>query len=114
MITADSEDFDPMLELYAPDADMSDDDNAVAQDDDSGEGNGAAFVVLRRQVMISGEQLINAKQDFEPQSGQPVVSRSNFLPPPAEGAVLEKGVVSEKPRKLKVVAAKKKPKGGAA
>ena len=43
VITADSEDFDPMLELYAPDADMSDDDNAVAQDDDSGEGNGAAI-----------------------------------------------------------------------
>ena len=43
VITADSEDFDPMIELYAPDADMSDDDNAVAQDDDSGEGNGAAI-----------------------------------------------------------------------
>jgi preprotein translocase subunit SecD len=39
-----------------------------------GEGNGAAFEVLRRQVMISGEQLINAKQDFDPQSNQPVVS----------------------------------------
>src|SRR3546814_20441650 len=39
-----------------------------------GEGNGAAFEVLRRQVMISGEQLINAQQSYDPQSNQPVVS----------------------------------------
>jgi preprotein translocase subunit SecD len=39
----------------------------------AGEGNGAPFEVLRRQVMISGEQLINAKQDFD-QNGQPVVT----------------------------------------
>ena len=39
-----------------------------------GEGSGAAFEVLRRQVMISGEQLINAQQSYDPQSGQPVVS----------------------------------------
>jgi preprotein translocase subunit SecD len=41
-----------------------------------GEGNGATFEVLRRQVMISGEQLINAKQSFDPQSNEPVVSIS--------------------------------------
>ncbi|HEY0594547.1 protein translocase subunit SecD [Sphingopyxis sp.] len=39
-----------------------------------GEGNGASFEVLRRQVMISGEQLINAQQSYDPQSNQPVVS----------------------------------------
>lgn len=39
-----------------------------------GEGNGAAFEVLRRQVMISGEQLINAQQSYDPQDNQPVVS----------------------------------------
>lgn len=38
-----------------------------------GEGNGAPFEVLRRQVMISGDQLIDAKQEFN-QTGQPVVS----------------------------------------
>ena len=39
-----------------------------------GEGNGAQFEVLRRQVMISGEQLINAQQSYDPQNNQPVVS----------------------------------------
>ena len=39
-----------------------------------GEGSGAAFEVLRRQVMISGEQLINAQQSYDPQNNQPVVS----------------------------------------
>src|SRR3546814_21136668 len=39
-----------------------------------GEGNGAAFEVLRRQVMISGEQLINAQQSYDPQSNQPCKS----------------------------------------
>lgn len=39
-----------------------------------GEGNGAPFEVLRRQVMISGEQLINAQQSYDPQNNQPVVS----------------------------------------
>ena len=41
-----------------------------------GEGSGATFEVLRHQVMISGEQLINAKQSFDPQSNEPVVSIS--------------------------------------
>ncbi len=41
-----------------------------------GEGNGARFEVLRRQVMISGEQLINAKQGFDQQNGQAVVNIS--------------------------------------
>ncbi|MDO9368369.1 MAG: protein translocase subunit SecD [Sphingopyxis sp.] len=40
----------------------------------AGEGNGAPFEVLRRQVMISGEQLIDAKQGYDPQNNQPVVS----------------------------------------
>ncbi|NIJ36175.1 preprotein translocase subunit SecD [Sphingopyxis panaciterrae] len=39
-----------------------------------GEGSGARFEVLRRQVMISGEQLIDARQSYEQQSNQPVVS----------------------------------------
>ena len=37
-------------------------------------GAGAGFEVLRRQVIISGEQLINAQQSYDPQSNQPVVS----------------------------------------
>lgn len=39
-----------------------------------GEGNGAAFEVLRRQVMISGDQLLDAQQSFDQQSNQPVVT----------------------------------------
>jgi preprotein translocase subunit SecD len=39
-----------------------------------GEGSGAAFEVLRRQVMISGEQLINAQQSYDPQTNEAVVS----------------------------------------
>ncbi|PZQ22905.1 MAG: protein translocase subunit SecD [Sphingopyxis macrogoltabida] len=39
-----------------------------------GEGNTAPFEVLSRQVMISGDQLIDAQQSFEQQSGQPVVT----------------------------------------
>ncbi|MBA3942231.1 MAG: protein translocase subunit SecD [Sphingopyxis sp.] len=39
-----------------------------------GEGSGAAFEVLRRQVMISGDQLLDAQQSFDPQSNQPVVT----------------------------------------
>lgn len=39
-----------------------------------GEGNGAAFEVLRRQVMISGDQLVNARQSYDPQSNEPVVT----------------------------------------
>lgn len=34
------------------------------------------FEVLKRQVMISGEQLINAQQQFDQQNGQPVVTIS--------------------------------------
>ena len=37
-------------------------------------GNGVPFEVLRRQVMISGDQLIDAKQSYDPQSGLPVVT----------------------------------------
>src|SRR3546814_7031789 len=33
-----------------------------------GEGNGAPFEVLRREVMINGEQLIDAQQSFDPRS----------------------------------------------
>lgn len=39
-----------------------------------GEGSGAAFEVLRRQVMISGDQLLDAQQSFDQQSNQPVVT----------------------------------------
>lgn len=39
-----------------------------------GAGNGATFEVLRRQVMISGEQLLDASQGYDAQSGQPVVN----------------------------------------
>jgi hypothetical protein len=39
------------------------------------------------------------------------VSRSNYLPPPAEGAVLENGEASKNPTKRKAIAPKKKPKG---
>ncbi|WP_422061693.1 protein translocase subunit SecD [Sphingopyxis sp.] len=39
-----------------------------------GESAGAPYEILRRQVMISGEQLINAQQSYDQQSGQPVVT----------------------------------------
>ncbi|PQM27908.1 protein translocase subunit SecD [Sphingopyxis lindanitolerans] len=39
-----------------------------------GAGAGQSFEVLRRQVMISGEQLLDAKQGYDGQSGQPVVN----------------------------------------
>jgi preprotein translocase subunit SecD len=39
-----------------------------------GASSGAPYEVLRRQVMISGEQLINAQQSYDQQSGQPVVT----------------------------------------
>ena len=39
-------------------------------------GQEGSFEVLNRQVMISGEQLINAQQQFDQQSGQPVVTIS--------------------------------------
>ena len=39
-----------------------------------GASTGAPFEVLRRQVMISGEQLLDAKQGYDGQSGQPVVN----------------------------------------
>lgn len=48
-ITASSDDFDPMIELYTADADMNDSDNAVAQDDDSGDGN-SAFIEYTPEI----------------------------------------------------------------
>lgn len=39
-----------------------------------GANAGAPYEVLRRQVMISGEQLLDAKQGYDGQSGQPVVN----------------------------------------
>ncbi len=39
-----------------------------------GAGNGVPYEVLRRQVMISGEQLINAQQGYDQQGGLPVVN----------------------------------------
>ena len=39
-------------------------------------GQEGGFEVLKRQVMISGDQLINAQQQFDQQSGQAVVSIS--------------------------------------
>ena len=41
---------------------------------DGANGAGAGFEVLRRQVIISGEQLINAEQSYDQQTSQPVVS----------------------------------------
>ena len=36
--------------------------------------DGSGFIAVQRRVMVSGEQLIDAKQTFEQQSGAPVVS----------------------------------------
>jgi preprotein translocase subunit SecD len=36
--------------------------------------DGSGFIAVQRRVMVSGEQLIDAKQSFEQQSGAPVVS----------------------------------------
>ena len=66
---------------------------------------------LKKDAQDGGAVAGRTRKDIEQQSGQPVVSRSNYLPPPTDGAVLENGVASEKPTKRKAVAAKKKPKG---
>jgi hypothetical protein len=66
---------------------------------------------LKKDAKDGGAVAGRTRKDIEQQSGQPVVSRSNYLPPPATGAALENGAVSEKPAKRKAVAAKKKPKG---
>ncbi len=39
-----------------------------------GEGQPGSFEVLSRQVMISGDQLVDARQGFDQQSGAPVVT----------------------------------------
>jgi hypothetical protein len=65
---------------------------------------------LKKDAKDGGAVAGRTRKDIEQQSGQPVVSRSNYLPPPAEGAVLENGEASKKPTKRKVVASKK-PKG---
>ena len=36
--------------------------------------DGTGFIAVQRRVMVSGEQLVDAKQSFESQSGAPVVS----------------------------------------
>ena len=51
------------------------------------------------------------RMGIEQQSGQPVVSRSNYLPPPADRAVLENAVAFAKPAQRKTVATKKNAKG---
>ena len=53
----------------------------------------------------------NARKELEAKSGKPVVSRSNYLPTPTAGAVLENDAVSDKLTKRKAVAPKKAPKG---
>ena len=66
---------------------------------------------LKKDAKDGGAVAGRTRKDIEKQSGQPVVSRSNYLPPPAEGAVLENGVASVKPTKRKAIAPKKKSKG---
>lgn len=44
-------------------------------------------------------------------AASPVVSRSNYLPPPADRAVLENAVAFAKPAQRKTVATKKNAKG---
>ena len=52
----------------------------------------------------------NARKELEAKSGTPVVSRSNYLPPPADDSVLGNGTASAQPKKGKTAAAKKKTK----
>ena len=69
------------------------------------------IVPLKIDAKDGGAVAGRTRKDIEQQSGQPVVSRSNYLSPPADGAVLENGVASAKPTKRKAIAPKKKPKG---
>ncbi len=62
---------------------------------------------LKKDAKDGGAVAGRTRKDIEPQTGKPVVSRSNYLPPPADGAVLENGVASGKPIKRKAVARKK-------
>jgi hypothetical protein len=66
---------------------------------------------LKKDAKDGGAVAGRTRKDIEQQSGQPVVSQSNYLPPPDTDAVLEKGAASGAPTKRKPVAAKKKPKG---
>ena len=68
---------------------------------------------LKNDAKDGGAVAGRTRKDIEQQSGKPVVSRSNYLPPTA-GAVLENGAASEKPAKRKAVVAKKKSKGNKA
>ena len=52
----------------------------------------------------------NARKELEAKSGKPVVSRSNYLPPLADGAVLENVAAPGTPIKRKAVVRQKKPK----
>ena len=69
------------------------------------------IVPLKKDAKDGGAVAGRTRKDIEQQSGQPVVSRSNYLPPPADGRVLENDVASAKPTNRKAVAPKKKPKG---
>jgi len=52
----------------------------------------------------------NARKELEAKSGKPVVSRSNYLPPLADGAVLENVAAPGTPIKRNAVVRQKKPK----
>ncbi len=65
---------------------------------------------LKKDAKDGGAVAGRTRKDIEQQSGQPVVSRSNYLPPPSDGAVLENGAASGKPTKRKAIAARKKTK----
>ena len=69
------------------------------------------FADNRTAARAGGAIAGNARKELEAKSGKPVVSRSNYLPPPAAGAVLGNDAASGKTAKCKAVAHGKKPKG---
>ena len=69
------------------------------------------FVDNRTAAKEGGAIAGNARKELEAKSGKPVVSRSNYLPPPAAGAVLKNGAASLKSTKREAVAQENKAKG---
>ena len=71
----------------------------------------AQGLVDNRTVAKEGGTIAgNARKELEAKSGKPVVSRSNYLPPPADCAVLENVAAPGTPIKRKAVVRQKKPK----
>ena len=73
--------------------------------------NAQGFVDNRTAAKEGGTIAGNARKELEAKSGKLVVSSSNYLSPPAAGAVLKNGAASLKSAKREAIAQKNKAKG---